>query len=127
MLGIVYFGGTLPAESDTAIKAATFAGVIIGQVSFGILADVVGRKSMYGLELIIIIIVTLAQSLSSNSPAMSIVGLMIFWRVLMVSQSAPGITMRVRLLSIRVGHRHRRGLPPICDNHLGVRYNKMER
>ncbi|KAK8030721.1 hypothetical protein PG990_000455 [Apiospora arundinis] len=83
MLGIVYFGGTLPAESDTAIKAATFAGVIIGQVSFGILADVVGRKSMYGLELIIIIAVTLAQSLSSNSPAMSIVGLMIFWRVLM--------------------------------------------
>ncbi|KAK8038236.1 hypothetical protein PG994_015003 [Apiospora phragmitis] len=83
MLGIVYFGGTLPAESDTAIKAATFAGVIIGQVSFGILADVVGRKSMYGLELIIIIVVTLAQALSSNSPSMSIVGLMIFWRVLM--------------------------------------------
>ncbi|KAK8046874.1 inorganic phosphate transporter PHO84 [Apiospora saccharicola] len=83
MLGIVYFGGILPAEADTAIKAATFAGVIIGQVSFGILADVVGRKSMYGLELIIIIVVTLAQALSSNSPGMSIVGLMIFWRVIM--------------------------------------------
>ncbi|KAK8034318.1 hypothetical protein PG993_009313 [Apiospora rasikravindrae] len=83
MLGIVYFGGILPAEADTAIKAATFGGVIIGQVSFGILSDVVGRKSMYGLELIIIIVVTLAQALSSGSPAMSIVGLMIFWRVIM--------------------------------------------
>ncbi|KAK7966795.1 inorganic phosphate transporter PHO84 [Apiospora aurea] len=83
MLGIVYFGGTLPAEADTAIKAATFGGVVIGQVSFGILSDVVGRKSMYGLELIIIIVVTLAQALSSGSPAMSIVGLMIFWRVIM--------------------------------------------
>lgn len=38
---------------------------------------------MYGLELIIIIFTTLAQSLSSNSPAMSIVGLITFWRVIM--------------------------------------------
>jgi len=39
---------------------------------------------MYGLELIIIIFATLAQALSSNSPAMEIVGVIIFWRVLMV-------------------------------------------
>ena len=38
---------------------------------------------MYGLELIIIIFATLAQALSSNSPSMSIVGVIIFWRVLM--------------------------------------------
>jgi len=38
---------------------------------------------MYGLELIIIIFATLAQALSSNSPSMSIVGTIIFWRVLM--------------------------------------------
>lgn len=43
----------------------------------------VGRKRMYGLELILIIFATLAQSLSAPSPAISIVGLIIFWRVLM--------------------------------------------
>jgi MFS transporter, PHS family, inorganic phosphate transporter len=38
---------------------------------------------MYGLELILIIFATLAQALSSDSPSMSIVGTIIFWRVLM--------------------------------------------
>jgi len=38
---------------------------------------------MYGLELIVIIFGTLAQSLSSPSPAISITGLIIFWRVVM--------------------------------------------
>jgi len=40
---------------------------------------------MYGLELIVIIFATLAQALSSNSPSMDIVGVIIFWRVVMVS------------------------------------------
>ena len=43
----------------------------------------VGRKRMYGLELIIIIFATLAQALSSDSPAISITGIIIFWRVIM--------------------------------------------
>ena len=47
------------------------------------LADVVGRKKMYGLELIIIIFATLAQALSCSSPAITITGVIIFWRVLM--------------------------------------------
>ena len=90
MLGIVFFQnsvskGTIPTTSDTAIKVATSGGTVIGQLGFGWLADVVGRKKMYGLELMIIIFATLAQALSSPSPAISIVGLFIFWRVLMVS------------------------------------------
>lgn len=39
---------------------------------------------MYGLELIIIIFATLAQALSSGSPGMDVIGVIIFWRVLMV-------------------------------------------
>lgn len=74
----------MPTNSDTAIKVATSAGTVVGQLGFGALADIVGRKKMYGLELIVIIFATLAQSLSSNSPAMNIVGVIIFWRVLMV-------------------------------------------
>lgn len=89
MLGVVYWQnakskpGTIPSNSDTAIKVATSGGTVLGQVGFGIMADLVGRKRMYGLELIIIIFATLAQSLSASSPAVSVVGLIIFWRVLM--------------------------------------------
>lgn len=89
MLGVVYWHdaktnpGKIPTNSDTAIKVATSGGTVIGQFGFGYLADRVGRKKMYGLELILIIFATLAQSLSSDSPSMSIVGVLIFWRVLM--------------------------------------------
>jgi len=90
MLGVVFFNdskskGTIPTNSDTAIKVATSGGTVLGQLGFGYLADVVGRKRMYGLELIIIIFATLAQALSSSSRAISITGIIIFWRVLMVS------------------------------------------
>lgn len=89
MLGVVYWQdakknpGKIPQTADTAIKVATSGGTVLGQVGFGYLADVVGRKKMYGLELIIIIFATIAQALSSHSPAISIVGIIIFWRVLM--------------------------------------------
>jgi PHS family inorganic phosphate transporter-like MFS transporter len=90
MLGVVYWhdapgkaAGKIPATSDTAIKVATSGGTVIGQLGFGILADIVGRKKMYGLELMVIIFATLAQALSSDSPSMSIVGTIIFWRVIM--------------------------------------------
>ncbi|KAM0715896.1 hypothetical protein Q7P37_008410 [Cladosporium fusiforme] len=92
MLGVVYWQdaslpassrGVIPATADTAIKVATSGGTVIGQLGFGWLADMVGRKKMYGLELILIIFATTAQALSSDSQAMSIVGTVIFWRVLM--------------------------------------------
>ncbi|KAL1797291.1 hypothetical protein ACET3X_003897 [Alternaria dauci] len=86
MLGIVYKPdnkGVLLTQQDTAIKLATSAGTVLGQVGFGTLADIVGRKKMYGLELILIIVATLAQSLTGPGPGTSIVGLIIFWRVLM--------------------------------------------
>ncbi len=86
MVGIVYSNktkGTLPTPSDTAIKVSPSAGTVVGQFGFGFLADIVGRKRMYGLELIIIIIATLAQSLSGPGPGTDIVGLLIFWRVIM--------------------------------------------
>ncbi|KAH5330024.1 hypothetical protein HBI23_130750 [Parastagonospora nodorum] len=83
MLGIVYHKGALTTPQDTAIKLSTSAGTVIGQVGFGALADIVGRKKMYGLELILIIVATLAQSLVGPGPGTSVVGLIIFWRVLM--------------------------------------------
>jgi PHS family inorganic phosphate transporter-like MFS transporter len=86
MVGIVYSQnnkGVLHTSQDTAIKVSTSAGTVIGQLGFGALADVLGRKKMYGLELILIIVATLAQALTGPGPGTSIVGLLIFWRVLM--------------------------------------------
>ena len=87
----------MPTNSDTAIKVATSGGTVVGQLGFGALADIVGRKRMYGLELIIIIFATLAQSLASSSKSMDIVGVIIFWRVIM------GIGKFIDRLSIALG------------------------
>lgn len=89
MLGTVFWQdsvdspGAITESADTSIKVATSAGTVIGQLAFGWLADQVGRKKMYGLELILIIFATLAQSLCADSKAVSIVGVLVFWRVLM--------------------------------------------
>lgn len=85
MLGIVYFKSRLPANIETAIKLSAQIGALIGQAFFGWLADRLGRKRVYGLELVLIILTTLGQCLSasSSSKAVTITGLTIFWRVLM--------------------------------------------
>jgi PHS family inorganic phosphate transporter-like MFS transporter len=86
MLGISFWhdnGGIIPEHLETAIKVAASVGAVIGQIVFGWLADVLGRKRMYGVELIIMSIGTLAQSLSSPSSAVTISGLLIFGRILM--------------------------------------------
>jgi MFS transporter, PHS family, inorganic phosphate transporter len=87
MLGLVYWhssnGGVIPTSSDTAIKVAASAGAVIGQTVFGYMADWLGRRKMYGVELLIILGATLAQSLSASSSALSVVGVMVFWRVMM--------------------------------------------
>ena len=87
MLGLVFWQhshrGTMPSESETAIKVATSVGTVIGQIIFGYAADWLGRKKMYGIELIIILAATLAQTLSAPSTALSFVGVMVFWRVVM--------------------------------------------
>jgi len=85
-LGIVYFNqksGVMSTPQDTAIKVATSAGTVIGQFGFGALADIVGRKKMYGLELLVIIVATIGQSLSAPGQSVSIIGVVIFWRVMM--------------------------------------------
>ena len=73
----------MPHNADTAIKVATSAGAIFGQCFFGYLGDCLGRKRMYGVELMIIISTTLAQALCGESKTLSIVGVLIFYRVIM--------------------------------------------
>jgi PHS family inorganic phosphate transporter-like MFS transporter len=86
MLGLAFWpanGGIMTSNVSSALKAATSGGAVIGQIGFGILADILGRRRMYGVELVTIIASTLAQSLSSPSHAMTLTGLLVFWRVIM--------------------------------------------
>ena len=75
MLGRIYYqdspfhvGGTvnpgkLPINLDSAVSAVALCGTLAGQLSFGALGDVFGRKSVYGLTLAIMIFCALAQVL----------------------------------------------------------------
>lgn len=95
LLGVVFWGdkdprngfggnnGYLPDTVNQAFKASTSAGIVIGMILFGWLADAFGRRRMYGVELGIIILATLSCALVSSSPSMGSTGLLIFWRILM--------------------------------------------
>lgn len=86
MLGMTFWqgdGGNMPSNVQTAIKAATSGGAVIGQIGFGWLADLLGRRKMYGIELTIIIASTLVQTVTAPSLATTMTGLLIFWRVVM--------------------------------------------
>lgn len=85
MIGFVYWqdqGNKTPHNVDTAIKVSCSVGTVVGQLLFGYLADHVGRKRMYGVELMIIIMGTVGQTLVGNAPAASFWAVITFWRVL---------------------------------------------
>lgn len=77
--------GMLPTPVSQALKASSSAGIILGQIMFGWLADTLGRRKMYGIELIIIVVATLLCALANPSPSMNSTALLTFWRVMMVS------------------------------------------
>jgi len=84
MLGHLYGShGALTANQDLAIKAASPIGTLFGQVVFGWLADIVGRKRMYGFEMCIVIIATFAQALSGHAHSVSIIGVLVVWRFIL--------------------------------------------
>ena len=82
MIGLAYYeNGAITTTADTAIKLSTTAGAVVGQVLFGWLADKLGRKRMYGIELMIILAGTVGQALSAQGPGLPILPPIIFWRV----------------------------------------------
>ncbi|KAI0663769.1 phosphate transporter [Cubamyces menziesii] len=84
MLGYVYGKGqALSTNQDLGVKVATPVGTLVGQLLFGWLADVVGRKRMYGVELMLIIVATFGQALSGQGHAVNIIGVLVVWRFIM--------------------------------------------
>ncbi|ORY89459.1 putative phosphate transporter [Leucosporidium creatinivorum] len=74
---------SLTANQDLGLKVSTPVGTLMGQLGFGYLADVYGRKKMYGIELMIIIIATIGQAVAGRGPAVSLIGVLIMWRFIM--------------------------------------------
>ncbi|KAG8731831.1 Inorganic phosphate transporter pho84 [Ceratobasidium sp. 423] len=89
MIGLVYgsnppdYRGKLPYQQELALKVSTQVGIFFGQLLFGWLADAVGRKKMYGFELMIVILGTLAQACAGEGRAVNIIALLSVWRFVM--------------------------------------------
>lgn len=83
MLSYVYSDdGIIDHNFEVGLNIATLGGSIIGQLMFGILADRLGRRKMYGLELIITVGGTMGVLMSSQGEeSMSIIGWLLWWRV----------------------------------------------
>ncbi|KAF2181552.1 MFS general substrate transporter [Zopfia rhizophila CBS 207.26] len=93
MLGYVYWPNNVDSDSvpevpqgyATGMLCATLVGTMVGQVAFGIAADILGRRKMYGLELVIVIVGTILMVMSSNGEkaSMNVAGWLITWRFIM--------------------------------------------
>ncbi|KAI5122557.1 hypothetical protein M0805_005284 [Coniferiporia weirii] len=84
MLGYVYGKNqALSANQDLGVKVATPVGTLFGQLLFGWLADILGRKRMYGVELMIIIVGCFGQALSGQAHAVNVIAVIIVWRGIM--------------------------------------------
>ncbi|KNZ75227.1 putative metabolite transporter C2H8.02 [Termitomyces sp. J132] len=77
----LYGGHSLPANLEGFVKAGANIGSVIGQFLFGYLADALGRKAIYGKELMLIIfatILTMTTPTGSLSPNQCLIYLGIF-------------------------------------------------
>ncbi|KAI9019157.1 major facilitator superfamily domain-containing protein [Hyaloraphidium curvatum] len=56
-------GGALSSVADGFVKAASSYGNLVGQLGFGMLGDVLGRKKVYGVELMILVLGALCTAM----------------------------------------------------------------
>ena len=62
MIGYIYFideKGTVPTVKSDIMKGGLSVGMVVGQLAFGILGDTLGRRRVYGKELIVTMLGTL--------------------------------------------------------------------
>jgi PHS family inorganic phosphate transporter-like MFS transporter len=72
-------------ELDVGLRVAILAGSVIGMLVFGFLADVYGRRKLYGWELAILLLAAAGVAMSSGGEArsMDIFGWLFAWRFVM--------------------------------------------
>ncbi|CAO3596218.1 unnamed protein product [Absidia cylindrospora] len=86
MLGYVYYSHSnnkMPADIEGVIKGMASVGTFIGQLLFGFMGDIFGRK-IYGFELLIIIIGTINCATSASTvKGVSAIGFLGLWRLVL--------------------------------------------
>jgi len=72
--------GTLPVNVNAAVSAVALCGTLGGQLFFGWLGDKLGRKKVYGMTLMLMVISALACGLSFGHTATSVMTSLCFFR-----------------------------------------------
>eukprot|EP01112_Ceratiomyxa_fruticulosa_P022555 TRINITY_DN829_c0_g1_i3.p1 TRINITY_DN829_c0_g1~~TRINITY_DN829_c0_g1_i3.p1 ORF type:complete len:537 (+),score=93.49 TRINITY_DN829_c0_g1_i3:188-1798(+) len=82
MIGYAYYNGHMSVLDQTLLKGSAVIGTFIGQILFGILGDVFGRKKVYGISLLLMIIGALSSCVSASTVrGVGVVGFVCFWRL----------------------------------------------
>ncbi|KAK3150412.1 hypothetical protein QOZ80_3AG0232830 [Eleusine coracana subsp. coracana] len=87
LIGRVYYTvagsphpGSLPPDVSAAVNGVAFVGTLLGQLFFGWLGDKVGRKSVYGMTLLLMVICSIASGLSFGHTPNSVMATLCFFR-----------------------------------------------
>ncbi|KAG4182669.1 hypothetical protein ERO13_A09G058400v2 [Gossypium hirsutum] len=87
LLGRIYYHvdgalkpGTLPPNVAAAVNGVALVGTLVGQLFFGWLGDKMGRKKVYGLTLILMVVCSIASGLSFGSSAKGVIATLCFFR-----------------------------------------------
>ncbi|KAL1558980.1 phosphate transporter [Salvia divinorum] len=88
LLGRIYYTtnlnapkpGTLPPKVSSAVTGVALVGTLAGQLFFGWLGDKMGRKKVYGLTLILMIVCSIASGLSFGKTPKGVMATLCFFR-----------------------------------------------
>ncbi|WVY96024.1 hypothetical protein V8G54_028175, partial [Vigna mungo] len=87
LLGRIYYHvdgaahpGSLPANVSAAVNGVAFVGTLSGQLFFGWLGDKMGRKKVYGMTLMLMVLASIASGLSFASDAKTVMTTLCFFR-----------------------------------------------
>ncbi|KAF6150979.1 hypothetical protein GIB67_026900 [Kingdonia uniflora] len=87
LLGRIYYHvdghpnpGTLPPNIAAAVNGVALVGTLAGQLFFGWLGDKMGRKKVYGITLMIMVLCSLASGFSFGSEAKGVIAALCFFR-----------------------------------------------
>ncbi|XVF29064.1 hypothetical protein REPUB_Repub15cG0087800 [Reevesia pubescens] len=72
--------GTLPPNVAAAVNGVAFCGTLAGQLFFGWLGDKLGRKRVYGLTLMVMVICSIASGLSFGKSSNGVMATLCFFR-----------------------------------------------
>ncbi|CAN1244912.1 Probable inorganic phosphate transporter 1-7 [Linum grandiflorum] len=80
LLGRIYYPGTLPPNVSAAVNGVALCGTLAGQLFFGWLGDKLGRKKVYGITLMLMVLCSIASGLSLGKDPKAVMTTLCFFR-----------------------------------------------